>query len=63
MTDDKKFIDYKIFQKIFYITILLVVFKWIFSYFFFDEAINLRIVNEIYDSAYIPLNTTSKIVI
>tara|TARA_Y100001970_G_scaffold290090_1_gene422538 strand:- start:5372 stop:7249 length:1878 start_codon:yes stop_codon:yes gene_type:complete len=58
MTDDKKFIDYKIFQKIFYITILLVVFKWIFSYFFFDEAINLRIVNEIYDGAYIPLIKT-----
>ncbi len=55
MINDKKFINFHIFQKIFYISFLLVASKWIISYYFFEESIVLRITNEIYDSAYVPL--------
>ena len=55
MKDMEKFNNISIFQKILFISFLLVSFKWLISYFFFDESINLRVINDVYDSSYFPL--------
>ena len=55
MKDLEKFNNIYIFYKILLISILLVSSKWIISYLFFDESIDLRIINDVADSTYFPL--------
>ena len=55
MKDLEKFNNIYIFYKILLISILLVSSKWIISYLFFDESIDLRIINDVTDSTYFPL--------
>ena len=55
MKDLEKFNNICSFYKILLISILLVSSKWIISYLFFDESIDLRIINDVTDSAYFPL--------
>ena len=43
---------------IFILTVIAVMPKWVFSYIHFDESISLRIINEISDTAYLPLVKT-----
>ena len=46
---------YKSFLNPFLITIFLVLIKWIFSYYFFLEPMDIKIINEVSDSSYFPL--------
>ena len=55
MKDLQKFNNIYTFYKILLISILLVSSKWIISYLFFDESIDLRIINDVTDSTYFPL--------
>ena len=55
MKDLEKFNNIRTFYKILLISILLVSSKWIISYLFFDESIDLRIINDVNDSSYFPL--------
>ena len=55
MKDLEKFNNIYTFYKILLISILLVSSKWIISYLFFDESIDLRIINDVADSTYFPL--------
>ena len=45
----------ELFLSILLITTFLVSLKWFFSYYFFDEDITLRIINETSDSLYYPI--------
>ena len=40
------------------LTVIAVMPKWIFSFIYFDESISLRVINEISDTAYLPLIKT-----
>jgi len=46
---------YKSFLNPFLITIFLILIKWIFSYYFFLEPMDIKIINEVSDSHYFPL--------
>ena len=43
------------FQKILFISFFLISSKWFISFLYFDESINLRVINDVTDSSYFPL--------
>ena len=55
MLSENNYNKIELFLSIILITTFLVSLKWFFSYYFFDEDITLRIINETSDSLYFPI--------